>query len=109
MNFTMAKFIINLINKPGGIKTINNLSKSLNKKPGNLIKSAFKKTSGRKGKTIKTMTPRSKTMTRKDERIERLYDDMYQRDAARKYDLNMRQGGIEEPISVDELMRVLGG
>lgn len=109
MNFTMAKFIINLINKPGGMKTLSTLAKSLNKKPGNLIKSAFKKTSGRKGKAVKTMTPRHKRMTRKDERVERFYDDMYQRDAARKYDLDMRQGGIEEPISVDELMRVLGG
>lgn len=86
----MAKFIINLINKPGGMKRINSLSKALNKKPGNLIKSAFKKTSGRKGKTIKTMTPRSKDMTRKDERIERYADDWYQKARAREYDKQMR-------------------
>ena len=74
MNFAMAKFIIRLISKPGGMKTIDGLAKSLNKKPGNLIKSAFKKTTGRKGKTIKTHEPKWDIWSRKNDRIEKMIE-----------------------------------
>ena len=74
MNFSMAKFIINLLNKPGGMKKITQLSKVMKKDPSNMIKSAFKKTSGRKGKTIKTHEPKWDKWSRKNDRIEQMID-----------------------------------
>tara|TARA_R100000781_G_C4046380_1_gene115860 strand:+ start:420 stop:737 length:318 start_codon:yes stop_codon:yes gene_type:complete len=57
-----------MLKKPGGMKKISSLSQRIGKNPGEMINSAFKRTTGRGGKTIPSSQPQFHA-TRKDIRM----------------------------------------